>query len=59
MPSGLVSNATGFAKSIGRLLGASFKASGRAMDNLSDRLRAYAEDAPPPPDDPPITPNPA
>ncbi|MDR3107543.1 MAG: hypothetical protein LBU05_05025 [Bifidobacteriaceae bacterium] len=57
MSSGIVSTATGFVRSFGRLLGASFKASGKAMDGLSARLRAYAEDQPVKPE-PPVTPNP-
>ncbi|MDR2567317.1 MAG: hypothetical protein LBC97_14885 [Bifidobacteriaceae bacterium] len=54
MSSEFVSTTTGVVKSLGRLLGATFKASGKAMDDLSDRLRAYADNTPPPP---PIIPN--
>ncbi|MDR1634717.1 MAG: hypothetical protein LBS27_07340 [Bifidobacteriaceae bacterium] len=54
MSSGFVSTATDVVKSFGRLLGASVRAGGKAMDQLSDRLRAYAEGEPPAE---PISPN--
>ncbi|MDR2374601.1 MAG: hypothetical protein LBD77_11040 [Bifidobacteriaceae bacterium] len=44
-------------KSFGRLVGASLRASGKAMDGLSDRLRRYAEGEPP--TDAPVTSNPS
>ncbi|MDR0592624.1 MAG: hypothetical protein LBG60_05065 [Bifidobacteriaceae bacterium] len=46
---GAVKTAAGLAKSLGRLVGASVRASGKAMDELSERLRAYAESGPPKP----------
>ncbi|MDR1187197.1 MAG: hypothetical protein LBK95_07060 [Bifidobacteriaceae bacterium] len=59
MATGFVSTTTGLVKSLGRLVGASVRASGKAMDSLSTRLHEYAEDKDAPgAHTPPITPNP-
>ncbi|MDR2378598.1 MAG: hypothetical protein LBD70_04130 [Bifidobacteriaceae bacterium] len=55
MSSGFLSTTTGLAKSLGRLIGSSVKAGGKAMDQLSERLQAYA-DQPSRPEPPPATP---